>query len=98
MKNKLILILSISLLFLSCSKEVDDNPEKPPQEENTTNIETDIYDVFFLFGSNMGWMNNNWRDEDVADILVGNSSKKIEGVGVTSLRLKLHEEIGRAHV
>ena len=62
MKNKLILILCISLSFLSCSKEVDDNPEKPPQEENTANIETNIYDDFFLFGSNMGWLNNNWRE------------------------------------
>ena len=55
-ENKLIrgcLIICISLLFSNCSKEVDDNPEKPPQEESTANIETNIYDDFFLFGSNM---------------------------------------------
>jgi hypothetical protein len=39
----------------------------------------------------MAWKNNNWRDEDVADILVGNPGKNIEGVGVISLRPKLHE-------
>jgi hypothetical protein len=94
MKKRLIRccsILSISLLFFNCSKGVDDNPGKPPQEESTANIKTNIYDDFFLFGSNMGWFNSNWKDEDIADILVGNSTKGIEGVGVTSLRLKLHE-------
>ena len=84
-------MLCIFFLFFACEKEVPDNPGKPPQEESTANIETNSYDDFFLFGSNMGWLNNNWRDEDVADILVGNAAKKIDGVGAISLRLKLHE-------
>ena len=84
-------MLCVSLLFFDCTKEITDNPGKPPKESETANIRKNTYDGYFLFGSNMGWLNNNWRDEDIADILVGNATIKIDGTGVISLRLKLHE-------
>ena len=72
-------MICIFFLFFACEKIVPDNPGKPPQEESTANIKTHTFDGYFLFGSNMGWLNNNWRDEDIADILVGNSAKKKDG-------------------
>lgn len=45
----------------------------------------------FLYGSNMQWLNDYWRDEDIADILIGSERRNEEGVGVTSLRPALYE-------
>ena len=90
MKKKYIYIFLVLNIFFACERE-DTNPTPPQPIAANANSTPNVYDGYFLYGSNMGWLNNNWRDEDVADILVGNSTKKIEGVGVTSLRLKLHE-------
>jgi hypothetical protein len=61
------------------------------REISNANARPNVYKGYFLYGSNMGWKNLYWQDEDVGDILVGNSSKKIEGVGVISLRPALYE-------
>jgi hypothetical protein len=55
------------------------------------NSRSNVLDGSFLYGSNMGWYGNNWSDEQVADILVGNPAKGVEGVGVNSLRPALYE-------
>ena len=57
----------------------------------TANTHPNVYDGYFLYGSNMGWLNDNWRDEDVADILIGNPGRGWVGVGVNSLRPALPE-------
>ena len=85
------LILCVLFLFSACTKEITNDPGEPPDESGTAYIRDNVYDGFFLYGSNMGWLNMNWQDVDVADILIGNPGKNINGVGVTSLRLKLHE-------
>ena len=85
----IIYVLSLSL-FCACEKEMI---EITPDGIGTADSHPNFYDGYFLYGSNMGWLNNNWRDEDIADILIGNPSRERtwEGVGVNSLRLKLHE-------
>ena len=87
-------IYFLGVLFLcgACSREIsrDDDSEILAKDAKNANTFTNVYNGYFLFGSNMGWMNHNWQDEDVADILVGNTSKKIDGVGVTSLRPALY--------
>ena len=83
------LTLILLPLFFACTKS--DTPEKPPEEAKTANVLSNTYNGYFLYGSNMGWVNNNWRDEDVADILVGNPAKNIIGAGVISLRPALYE-------
>jgi hypothetical protein len=83
------LLLCLAPLFFACIK--GETPEAPPNEASTANVKANSYTGYFLYGSNMGWLNNNWRDEDVADILIGNRSKNIEGAGVISLRPALYE-------
>jgi hypothetical protein len=78
-------------MFVTCSNPVDELENIPPESLNNANTESNVYGGFFLYGSNMAWLNHNWKDEDVADILVGNSAKKIDGVGVISLRPALYE-------
>jgi hypothetical protein len=89
------LFLCLLFLFTACVQkivELDDLEEKEKAEAtNNANTTANVYNGFFLYGSNMGWRNENWRDEDMADILVGNASKKIDGVGVNSLRPPLYE-------
>jgi uncharacterized protein YjdB len=76
------------LLLPSCkAKEIAD----PLQKGDNANTRTNKYTGPFLYGSNMQWYNENWRDEDIADILVGNERRNWEGVGVTSLRPALYE-------
>jgi len=84
--------LFLLFLLVGCHREMveDENPEKLPKDAKTANTDAHVYDGYFLFGSNMGWMNHSWQDEDVADILVGNPTKKIDGVGVNSLRPALY--------
>jgi len=89
MKTHLYLLLCLLFLCFACTKS--ETSENPPEESKTANSLANIYSGYFLYGSNMGWLNNNWRDEDVADILVGNPSKSIEGAGVISLRPALYE-------
>jgi|GEM_PF-3590081 len=60
-------------------------------ESRSANVLINKYTGPFLFGSNMGYLNGNWSDQDVSDILTGNKSKNIEGVGVISLRPALYE-------
>jgi len=84
--------LCILSIFFACTKnDTPDDPENPSGTINNANTKANVYSGYFLYGSNMGWMNNNWRDEDVADILIGNSSKNIDGAGVISLRPALYE-------
>jgi hypothetical protein len=85
------LIVGILLLFFACAKESMDKPEKTPENIGTADINPNVYDGYFLYGSNMGWMNHNWLDEDIADILIGNSNRGWEGAGVNSLRPALPE-------
>jgi len=82
------LTVCILFLFFACEKEII---EKTPENIGTANSNPTMYDGYFLYGSNMGWMNNNWRDEDVADILIGNTNRGWEGAGVNSLRPALPE-------
>ncbi|MDR2920314.1 MAG: hypothetical protein LBV72_13250 [Tannerella sp.] len=96
MKNIIYSLLSIALfyVFTSCSDEhsITDEPDHPNGEKAfNANQKVPAYDGFFLYGSNMAYKNNNWSDQDVADILAGNTSKGIEGVGVNSLRPALYE-------
>jgi uncharacterized protein YjdB len=63
----------------------------PPEEGGNANTRANPYTGCFLYGSNMQWLNQNWSDEDIADILIGNESRNWEGVGVTSLRPALYE-------
>jgi hypothetical protein len=81
------------LLFSACDQKHEelDDPNDPDVDVGNANTVVNVYNGYFLYGSNMGWKNHNWRDEDVADILVGNASKNIEGVGVNSLRPALYE-------
>ncbi len=43
------------------------------------------YQDYFLFGSNLGYY-SPWDDKQLADIAAGDKTKRIEGVGVNSLR------------
>ena len=74
-------------LCLSCAQNPNDFPEMSTGQ--TANSHVSPYTGPFLFGSNMGWI-NNWRDEDFADFLIGNPSRGWEGVGVNSLRPALY--------
>ena len=83
--------LTFCILFSLIACGENEYMDKPSEEIKTANTQANIYSGYFLYGSNMGWLNNNWRDEDVADILVGNFSKNIDGAGVNSLRPALYE-------
>jgi hypothetical protein len=84
--------VSCAILMLStCKRDDIDDPENPSGDNINANTQANVYDGYFLYGSNMGWLNHNWQDEDIADILIGNQGKNIDGVGVISLRPKLHE-------
>ena len=88
--------LMISLFFSTTSCTIrpnHDNEEIVQYPDSVHNANTHVppYTGHFLYGSNMGWKNHNWRDEDVADILIGNQSRNWEGVGVNSLRPALYE-------
>jgi len=85
------LIITVTFLLFACTKEIANGPGKPPKESETANIQSNSYTGYFLYGSNMGFLNHNWRDEDIADILIGNQSRGWEGVGVNSLRPSLPE-------
>jgi hypothetical protein len=90
-------IIALSLGILSScviKEEVESEKTEEPGETGETgnaNTRTNKYDGYFLYGSNMQWMNQNWTDEDVADILVGSERRNWEGAGVTSLRPALYE-------
>ena len=94
--------LNISIVFLyfcvssciSSQKRVEVYEEIVRYADSVHNANTWVppYTGVFLYGSNMAWKNGNWRDEDVADILIGNTSRNWEGVGVNSLRPALYED------
>jgi hypothetical protein len=44
----------------------------------------------FLYGSNMGYY-SGWTDVQLAELLIGNSEKDIDGVGVNSLRPAMYD-------
>ena len=90
MEKKYIVIFLVLILFFACNREVENSTPPQPIAVNA-NSNPNVYEGYFLYGSNMGWKNDNWKDEDVADILAGNSSKNIVGAGVNSLRPALYE-------
>ena len=61
-----------------------------PDSVHNANTYVPPYTDQFLYGSNMAWKNDNWRDEDIASILLGSKSRNWEGVGVNSLRPALY--------
>ena len=61
------------------------------QVDYNANTKAGEYSGVFLYGSNMGYKNDNWKDTDVSDLLVGDPSKGRKGIGVTSLRPALYE-------
>ena len=67
----------------------DDMIQYPDSVDNANTI-VPAYSGQFLYGSNMAWLNHNWRDEDIADILIGNENRNWEGAGVNSLRPALY--------
>ncbi|MDR1154289.1 MAG: Ig-like domain-containing protein [Bacteroidales bacterium] len=91
------LTVIVCLLLSSCAhaqgREDTDTGKMaaPLQEGDNANTRTNRYTGYFLYGSNMQWLNQNWTDEDIADILTGNERRNREGVGVTSLRPALYE-------
>jgi hypothetical protein len=82
--NTLILFLLSLIISISCVAQFN------PINYNA-NTHTNKYQGTFLFGSNMGWRGYNWQDEDIANILVGNTELGLEGVGCNSLRPALYE-------
>ncbi|MDL2221326.1 Ig-like domain-containing protein [Parabacteroides sp. OttesenSCG-928-N08] len=72
------------------NQAVSTSPYNNPTTINANQL-ANKYTGPFLFGSNLGYLNSNWKDQDVADILTGNAEKNIEGVGVRSLRVALYE-------
>ena len=84
------LLLSCLFISISCKNNNPDIYEFIPGQ--TANDRVPSYTGYFLYGSNMGWLNNNWKDEDIADILTGNPGKNREGIGVNSLRPALYED------
>ncbi|MBK1438451.1 hypothetical protein JHJ32_00500 [Parapedobacter sp. ISTM3] len=80
--------LSFLLLLsfvVSCTKEKirtdpTDEPKTPP---------SDLAERF-LYGSNMGAY-QGWSDEQLAELLMGNTAKGIAGVGVNSLRPAMYD-------
>lgn len=88
-----IFFISLFLFIVSCSDEHNpsDKPDHPDGEKAfNANQKVPVYDGLFLYGSNMG-SKTNWQDQDIADMLSGNAGKKIEGIGVNSLRPALYE-------
>jgi hypothetical protein len=90
--------LSLAVLSSCVKKETADEDtgktgetDTPLQESDNANTRAGKYEGYFLYGSNMQWMNSNWADEDIADILIGSERRRREGVGVTSLRPALYE-------
>ena len=78
----MILFIGVS----SCKKNPNEDPENIWDQDNIADTHVPPYTDYFLYGSNMGWKNDSWKDEDVAGILLGNKSRNWEGVGVNSLR------------
>lgn len=89
-KGTLCLLLMFMFIF-SCKKNHDTNKSPsqpdPPNEPGTPGNAASEY---FLYGSNMAWY-PGWSDEQIAEILVGNTSKSITGAGVNSLRPAMYE-------
>jgi hypothetical protein len=90
--HKWMCIMGLGMSALSsCISGEEQEISVPLQEGDNANTRANPYTGCFLYGSNMQWLNQNWRDEDIADILIGNESRNWEGVGVTSLRPALYE-------
>jgi len=102
MKRSLGLFCCLCLFVVSCKNsgpppDIFDIPKDIPKDipehipGNTAHGSANTYTGHFLYGSNMGWLNSHWKDEDIADILTGNESRGQEGVGANSLRPALPE-------
>ncbi|GAA4787047.1 hypothetical protein GCM10023231_13970 [Olivibacter ginsenosidimutans] len=85
------------VLFLgSCSEETP--PIDPADDSNTDSIQKSVQATatpsslggLFLYGSNMGAY-SGWSDQQVAELLMGNSARNIAGAGVNSLRPAMYD-------
>lgn len=93
MNKYTLLLITLCFIVISCSdeNEINNEPDNPDGEKAfNANQKVPVYDGPFLYGSNMG-SKTNWQDQDIADMLSGNAGKKIEGIGVNSLRPALYE-------
>jgi len=89
------LFLSFFLLFLdSCTKEKADITSSDDRDaDSIANPDDSIPSGLgrvFLYGSNMGSY-PGWSDEQVAELIMGNSAKGIDGAGVNSLRPAMYD-------
>lgn len=84
----------VLILFLSsCTKQKVDTPSSggvtpgplPPSGVAPSDLTGE-----FLYGSNMGYY-PAWSDEQLAELLIGNSEKGIAGAGVNSLRPAMYD-------
>lgn len=88
----LLIVLLISL-FGACKKgktgiDAPDGPDTDSIPPPTTTPSGS--DGLFLYGSNMGSY-AGWSDEQLAEILIGNPAKGIDGAGVNSLRPAMYD-------
>ncbi|WP_353184086.1 hypothetical protein [Parapedobacter lycopersici] len=95
----LLFLLFLTLSLGSCTKKKADIVS-PPDSSNPDNPNPDPspppgpapsdLNGLFLYGSNMGSY-AGWSDEQLAELLMGNSEKGIAGAGVNSLRPALYD-------
>ena len=82
------------VVFNSCSKKTErssTNNNSGGSTDTATNTGTVTTNSdYFLYGSNMGYY-SGWTDQQLSEILIGNSSKNIDGAGVNSLRPAMYE-------
>lgn len=93
---KVIIAIALPLILIACSKgkisttEEESQPSPENQPPYTVPPPASAGGADFLYGSNMGYY-DGWRDEQLAEVLIGNPSKNISGAGVNSLRPALYE-------
>lgn len=81
------------VLFCSCSKKTEPSLSTNTGTDTGTAIGSGTVTTnsdYFLYGSNMGYY-SGWSDQQLSEILIGNSSKNLDGAGVTSLRPAMYE-------
>lgn len=87
--KRIVLFSLLSVFIISCKKPTEPI-DPPPAGNNEPTTPENPSSEYFLFGSNMAWY-PGWEDQQIAEILVGNSSKNISGAGVNSLRPAMYE-------
>ena len=95
--KKSFILLCLVYIFASCDDGGLDLSHYSPEDDSSETIQTanDIVPQYenhqFIFGMNTGYKNHDWKDTDVADIILGNMSKGIIGLGANGLRPALYE-------